>query len=437
MVRNAVLNQRIFVAVALILVYVWRWQDFSPGIARLRVAAITTVASWAFLALAPNWPTLRVALRRPYTIGLLLWTAWMAVGIPVALNPDVAWEFVSGLQLKNVLFFLFLASTLSRARVIHILVLANIVGVSAGIYFYIKGGMPTERTPYAMYDRNDLALVFNMTIPLAVWAALNMREKWARAFCWGIASTGVVSVIGTQSRGGLLALGVISLLMLVSFKGITKKIKLALLVGVGLLLLAAPDAYWDRMSTLLDMDEDYNMVSDTGRKAIWTRGWGYFKDNPWTGVGAENFMIAERTLGYDVQVGLRVGGAVTHNSFLQILSETGLPGFLFWFGMIVSGFFGIRRSQRRFRSSRNPADLVFVQLGDAVFLSLLAYCVGGFFLSQAFSPYLLVLLAIVGGLQLTSERVAALSRARPRVPPTRPEYRPHHLRGSGSKLHTP
>ena len=357
-------------------------------------------------------------MRRPYTIGLLLWTAWMAVGIPVALNAEQAWDFLSGLHLKNVLFFLFLASTLTRPRIIHILVLTNIVGVSAGIYFYIKGGMPTQWTPYLMYDRNDLALIFNMTIPLAVWGALNMREKWARAVCWGVASTGVVSVIGTQSRGGLLALGVISLLMLVSFKGITKKIKLALLVGVGTLLLAAPDAYWDRMSTLLDMEDDYNMTSETGRKEVWRRGWGYFKDNPWTGVGVSNFRIAERTRGYDVEI------ATTHNSFLQILSETGLPGFLFWFGMIGSGFVGVRRSQRRFSSSRDPADLVFVQLGDAVFLSLLAYCVGAFFLSQGYSPYILVLLAIVGGLQLTSERIAAPKRARSRIAPTLPEYRP-------------
>ena len=40
------------------------------------------------------------------------------------------------------------------------------------------------------------------------------------------------------------------------------------------------------------------------------------------------------------------------------------------------------------------------------------------------SSYILVLLAIVGGLQTTSERLAAPSRARPRIPATRPEYRP-------------
>jgi len=177
------------------------------------------------------------------------------------------------------------------------------------------------------------------------------------------------------------------------------------------------------MSTLLDMEDDYNVTSDTGRKEVWRRGWGYFKDNPWTGVGVSNFKIAERTRGYDLQPGLR-RGVTTHNSFLQILSETGLPGFLFWFGMIGSGFVGVRRSQRRFSSSRDPADLVFVQLGDAVFLSLLAYCVGGFFLSQGYSPYLLVLLAIVGGLQLTSERIATPRRARSRIAPTLPEYRP-------------
>ena len=136
---------------------------------------------------------------------------------------------------------------------------------------------------------------------------------------------------------------------------------------------------------MLGLEADYSYTSDTGRRAVWERGWGYFRAFPLTGVGADNFTVAEM-LGRDVQSGLRVGGAVAHNSYLEILSENGLPGFIFWFGMIGFGFIGVKKSQQRFRASKDPANLPLVQLGDAITLSMLAYCIGGFLLSRSIRP---------------------------------------------------
>jgi O-antigen ligase len=131
-------------------------------------------------------------------------------------------------------------------------------------------------------------------------------------------------------------------------------------------------------------------------------------------VGADNFSLAELRSLRAARPGVRVSGVVTHNSYLEILSENGLPGFIFWFGMIVSGLVCVRRGQRPLRASRDPADVRLVQLGDAVTLSMVAYCVGGFLLSHGYYPYILVFVAMAGGIRTASEKAVRRGRV-PRV----------------------
>ena len=74
------------------------------------------VLGWALLLKARNRTAFRVALTRPYTIALLLWTGWIVVGVPLALDPTLAWDYLLGAQIKELLFCLFLMSVLSRRR---------------------------------------------------------------------------------------------------------------------------------------------------------------------------------------------------------------------------------------------------------------------------------------------------------------------------------
>lgn len=421
LVRYMATHYRVLVSVGLVLTYIWRWHDFHPLFVALRLGAIFTVSSWLFLILQPKTGVILRALGRPYGIFFILWTVWMLLGVPTALIPELAWAFWYDFHFKNVLLFLFLASTLFVVRNIHILVLANIVGMSVGIFFYIKSGMPQSWTPYSMYDRNDLALLFNMTIPVAVWAGVSLKERWARNTAWVILLTGVASVIGTQSRGGLLALSISSAFLLVRFKGISVKAKFAFVASIAVLLLMAPDSYWDRMATMLNPSEDYNMTSDTGRMEIWKRAITYTKDYWVFGLGASNFSIAEATIREGARLIPGARGHVTHNSFLQVASETGIPGVTFFLGTLLGCFWGLFRTRSALRRTKDPELEGIAELCDLVTLCLIAYMVGGFFLSQGYFSYLMVLMALVAGLQYTGEdglkRWKAERRAARMVPP--------------------
>ncbi|MEQ9400304.1 MAG: O-antigen ligase family protein [Longimicrobiales bacterium] len=404
LLRYVTRNPRTVVAVGLVLTYVWRWHDFHGLFVALRLAAIFSVLSWLYLIVEPRAGALVAAVKRPYGAFIMLWTVWMLAGVPGALRPDVAWSFWYDIHFKNVLLFLFLAGTLANLKNLQILILANVVGLAPGIFFYMKGGMLWHWTPYSMYDRNDLALLFNMTVPVAVWSGVALKEKWAQAVAWTIAILAVTCIIGTGSRGGLLALAISSLLILVAFEGLSRKAKAAFLAFVAVLLVTAPDAYWDRMRTMLNPSEDYNLTDDHGRVEIWKRAIEYTKQR-WTfGVGANNFSVAEVTMRQDRVRVAGARGAVTHNSFLQVAAETGLPGLVFFVGALLTSLWALVAQRRRLRKTRDDRLGNIAQLTELVALCLIAFIVGGFFLSQAYFSYLMVLFAIVAALEYVGER---------------------------------
>jgi len=271
-----------------------------------------------------------------------------------------------------------------------------------------------------MYDRNDMALMFNIALPLILWTAAAVRDRWFRIVCVVLAIVTVWAIIATTSRGGLVALGAVSLATLFRFSGIGNFGRFVAMACVALLLSLAPESYWERMSSMLNPGEDYNITSETGRLQVWQRGWEHFLNHPMTGVGANNFQLAERSLNRPGVVYQE--GKSSHNSPLEILAETGLPGLLAWLAMILFCMTALFKAARDFRRSANPEDRIFGSLSEAVALCFLAYLVGGFFLTHGYSNALLQLVALTAGLQLTAERSARRRRPEPKahLPPRAP-----------------
>ena len=396
-------DHRIFVAVGLVLTYIWRFHSLTPALGRLRAAALFSVASWLLLVLAPDRTTISRALKRPYVLAFIAWWLWIGLSTPFSLVPSQTWGFFSDTQFKNVLFVLFLASAVADAAKLKLVVIANVFGASVVAAFYVKAGTPGWGTPIPMYDINDFALILNMTIPLAVWGVLNANRRWEKGVFGTAALLMVASVIGTGSRGGFLALATVGVYYLVRSKGLTWKRKTLVLGALVASLGLAPDAYWDRMATIIDPSEDYNVTSDAGRIEVWKRGIGYWKDFPLFGVGAEGFADAERQF--------NGRPLVTHNSYIQTLAETGTVGFLFWGSMLLGTLLSLRRLGRTLKRSPRP-DPSLVQLGEALAVAMLAFGVGSFFLSQAFNAYVLTVIAMTAGLAHAVER----ERLRPQAP---------------------
>jgi len=120
---------------------------------------------------------------------------------------------------------------------------------------------------------------------------------------------------------------------------------------------------------------------DASRYRLWTGAWAMFNDSPLIGTGVGLFM--DRLHEYS-----KLTAQYAHNSYIQILAETGvlgLGGFLWFIGELVLGAY------RRFKSDK---DLVFT----GVFLSLTAFLIHGFFDVHFYSLRISVLFWMLAGM---------------------------------------
>jgi hypothetical protein len=148
----------------------------------------------------------------------------------------------------------------------------------------------------------------------------------------------------------------------------------------------APDSYKERISTITS-EQDYNRTVEGGRVALWMNGIQLMLQNPITGVGAG---AIETGLGDTFRV-----WKTTHNSFIQIGAELGVGGLAMFIALLSTSISGSRKYQLQHRCANDLAG-EYVWLAKALEVSLLGFCVVGFFLSWAYSPVLLFLVALCG-----------------------------------------
>src|SRR5262249_5615802 len=108
---------------------------------------------------------------------------------------------------------------------------------------------------------NDLALMLNLLLPLAVSLLLVTRRRIIRLVLAGAIALDVGGVIATYSRAGFLTLGVIFLVYLWKFRerperrwlwGVVVGLAVVLLIGLPFL----PASYVERLGTITDITTD-------------------------------------------------------------------------------------------------------------------------------------------------------------------------------------
>ncbi len=134
--------------------------------------------------------------------------------------------------------------------------------------------------------------------------------------------------------------------------------------------------------------------SQQQRQRLFMRSLYHTLHNPLLGVGPNEFVVAEN--GDKAKLGLWSEWLGTHNSYTQVSSESGIPGFIFYTGVLVMS---IRLSYRMHKATRDRPELRDVMaLSLCLFCGLVAYAVGTIFFHMAYT----------GGLPLLSGMTLAL-----------------------------
>jgi O-antigen ligase len=208
-----------------------------------------------------------------------------------------------------------------------------------------------------------------------------------------------VGIAATESRGGLVAAGIMAIAALVIWRGRRLAILAVILVAsVGTV------GFFLTSSSALSRIETGNQGS--GRTDVWQIAWRIIHAHPFFGVGLAQFPEVSpkytRQPGALDYVNLIVEKQiVVHNLYLQLWVETGAVGLLMLIVLLVVSMAGGMHAIRLFERQRDPQMLA---LARSALLALLGILAANFFLSDITNRQLWFLVAFCGALASLAER---------------------------------
>lgn len=360
-------------------------------------------------------------LTHRFSIGIVIFLATGVVAQVNAVQPDVGWQWIdhfARLALLS-LFMISLVNTPNRL-LIAVLVIAVSLGTRTakmGLVSVMSGGIHiVDGFGGSFPDNNGFALAAVMIMPM-LWAISNLIPegwKFRKTIVWGFRLATLFTAyasISTYSRGGLLALlaGFVAYLLTLRRRRFTT-IAVVLLIGV----LAAPfvqlpEGYTDRMETIRTYEE-VEEASALSRLHFWQVAWEMAKDKP-LGIGMWNFEYLYDQ--YDFLDGQYGRGRAVHSSHFQVLAEHGFMGFFIWIGLFASALWACQRvrraAERELAGTRDGA--ILSNMAHALFASMVAFLVGGSFISMAMNEITWNTFALVAALErIANARVQAMAR---------------------------
>lgn len=379
-------------------VVVWTWlslmnpHKLAWGFAyNFPFAQVTAIATLIGLLISRDPKRLPIT---PVTVMLVIFVFWMCITSYFALYPELIGEFfwrAMKVQLMILVTLLVLHSRLQLEVLIWVSV-ASIAfyGIKGGIFTLTTGGSEHVLGPPGGFfaENNTLAVTLIMIIPLMLYMYQHAgdvhRYARTRLVRWGLFVGAIlcsVAALGSQSRGGFLAIG--AMFAFLWWRSRHKLLYAVPIALVGLVALAyMPETWWQRMMSIANYEQD---VSAMGRINAWSMAWNLALDR-FTGGG---FYVFTQELFDRYSANPADGVRAAHSIYFQALGEHGFIG-LAIFLLIWAAVWWTANKLRR--EGRGRADTVWAaDLGAMVQVSLVGYLVGGAFLSLTYFdlPYLM------------------------------------------------
>ena len=322
--------------------------------------------------------------RKPFpvnglTVTWLLLLAWMIVTTVFALLPDVAYEQlikVYKIQIITLLTLVLFGSQKKLDLLIWVIVLSiGFFSVKGGVFTVLTGGAHRVYGPSTSYisENNALAVATLMIIPLMYYLYTVTRNKWIRYGLIFAMVASAASVVGSQSRGALIAIIAVG-----GFFWLKSKAKIVSGALIVILAIAGwnfmPESWHERMSTIENYEEDNSAM---GRINAWLYSVNVANDR-FTGGGLESW--SEQTFAWYAPDPTDVHAA--HSIFFAMLGDHGWPGLLMFLTVLALGW---RYLSQVIRFTKNKIEYEGQNtLARMLQVSLIAYMTGGAFLSLAY-----------------------------------------------------
>jgi O-antigen ligase len=249
---------------------------------------------------------------------------------------------------------------------------------------------------------NDLAmfLIFGFCLVLFL---LFLNSKAAKFWGLIILAISAVYIVRTGSRAALLCLATMALALFIYAPG---RVRIALLASGPVLLtlvsLTVPFDTWKRISMIaVNPEAEYATTADENlRRALESqmarvnlqkRAIELTKQHPLLGVGPQMFADAVDALSR-AQTGTKSSWQGTHDVYLQVASEAGIPALIFYIASIVMC---VTCNYRCIKLCRGMPEHRQKQAQSfCIMLTILAYAVGTFFCNFTYQSHMSMLVGL-------------------------------------------
>lgn len=291
----------------------------------------------------------------PLLVSLLVaFVAWAALSFAWATNLEQV-RSLSTRLLTDALIFLAVPVFLQQVRHVRSLCWTMLAsGTVATIVGWALGAAMLGRALGTFSDPNEYAAALVPAIAAGIAVAETSpgsRHRWAGR---GMAAICVVGLLGSGSRGGMLALLVAFAVLLLTARGM-ERVRMS---GVLMLALAIGAAWLALTPTGGTVAERILDRDSSGRTDLWKVALRQFQDEPVHGVGLGNYpALSRHYLEGDVEnleLFLREP-RVVHSTPLELLAELGAVGAALYYGFVGGCLLLGRRAVRIARLSGSAA----------------------------------------------------------------------------------
>ena len=311
---------------------------------------------------------------------------WVATGFSAVFGVDPAASRAPFATLTKIVFVALLGSGLcgTRERVRQML---TVVAFSLGalavktVWFAVRTGeYRIFNGPGGMMaDNNDFGLALVMGLALLVGVMRQERVVAAKAVAALTAAACAATVFFTHSRSGFVALVLVVILALLAMRRRAIAFVVAPAV-LGAIFLLVPGGTLTRLTSVWNGAPD---ESAAARLVAFRKALHMAAEEPLFGVGPGNFTA----MWAEVPPRVDAPPIVVHNTFLQVLAESGGVGlalFLAMFGTAIAGL------------ARVPAEVAWrASWAQAALLALAGFGAGAMFLSRVNFDLTYVLVGMV------------------------------------------
>lgn len=408
-----VIFQRPFIGIGL-----WIWTAlFYPNAwvygmaASIRYNLLFTGLTFVSYLASKNKTKLQLGSIGLLVLAFFIWTTLSTLfGMGI---PEIQWEIWSRLA-KIVTLFIFILLIVEKKLHLDFFMWCLIlsVGFFAGLeglkYVASGGGHHIEGfSGHILGDRNELAVAMAMLLPICFYllGEFGKRSAVIKFGLIALITLLVTAIIGTNSRGGIVALASVGGYLFIKSK---RKILFAFLfVAIGSAMVGLiPPEWFERMNTIGNAEGDGSFM---GRVVAWKLSFILASQHPFFGGGfkaLEYFPVWSALTQDFMQYPFFYSGTsvpdrgmahAAHSIYFQVLGEHGFVGLFLFVAILATAFFKAGTIAKKTRQLNGPEWMI--NMATMLRLSIFTYALGGSALSFAYFDMIFAFYALVAVLE--------------------------------------